>query len=142
MAKWVQFHLNQGRKSLNAEHLLPDWVLNQIYIPNMYSGGGWYKPRYPVSSIRLYYAMGWRALSYRGESFFQSCMHRFVHPYCQDVSRGNVISQFRNTGGSRLEFHETSILSLATGCMTRRPGLGLEIVPSQKVKTTPSQGGI
>ncbi len=68
MAKWLQFHLNDGRGGSDGDPLLPDWVLHHIYTPNMYSGGGWTRPRYPVSNLRLFYGMGWRTALYRGEN--------------------------------------------------------------------------
>ncbi len=68
MAKWVQFHLNEGSLTPEGKELLPSWVLANTYYPNMLPGrGGIYKPKFPVSLVNIAYGMGWRTSVYRGE---------------------------------------------------------------------------
>ena len=93
MAKWVQFHLNQGRTGAGEDFLLPAWALNHIYTPNMYSGGGWTKPKYPVSHVRMFYGMGWRTMLYRG-----MCDHAGSFPFWGQLFN----AQQRNYRQSRL----------------------------------------
>ena len=73
MAKWLQFHINDGRVSYNGRALLPKEFLLQTYQPEMASPfpmnrRDLWKPKYPVSDINMSYNMGWLTNIYRGDN--------------------------------------------------------------------------
>ena len=72
MAKWLQFHINEGQVSYNGRALLPKEQLLQTYEPEMASPfpmnrRDLWRPKYPVSDINMSYNMGWLTNIYRGE---------------------------------------------------------------------------
>ncbi len=70
MAKWLQFHLNEG--AIDGEQLLPKQNLAETYRENMPSPAPLNKrdvtkPTYPVTDVSTAYDMGWQTSYYRGE---------------------------------------------------------------------------
>ena len=78
MAKWLQFHLNEG--DINGQQLLPKEKLKETYLPQMPSTAplnkrDMVKPTYPVTDISMAYNMGWETNVHRGKFYITLSVH-------------------------------------------------------------------
>ncbi len=79
MAKWLQFHLNEGAISPDGEQLLAKEVLQETYKGQMPSSPPMNKrditkPVYPITDVNMGYDMGWETNYHRGNCLFAFCV--------------------------------------------------------------------
>ena len=71
MAKWLQFHLRNGR-SASGEQLINYQLLKETYeeqmaLPSSLSRRDMLRSTFPVSDVAIAYDLGWMTNVYRGE---------------------------------------------------------------------------